>query len=111
MPLDLRKERSLEQKNMKTRIVQNIIVAIIMFFIFISELCLSVVFYIKHKKVSFFIKKLVSHSETKLNTKKTTTIYEIPWDFEKDKMRPGKYYTKEGIAYTVNSLGFRRGRI
>ena len=74
---------------------------------FISELCLSAVFYIKHKKVSFFIKKLVSRSETKLNTKKTTTFYNYPWDFEKDKMRPGKYYTKEGIAYTVNSLGFR----
>lgn len=94
---------------MKTRIVQNIIVGIITFFIimFVSELCLSAVFYIRDKKVSFFLKKLNSRSETKIDTKKTTPLYEIPWDFEKDKMRPGKYYTKEGVAYTVNSLGFR----
>src|SRR3990167_1908705 len=94
---------------MKMQAVQNIIIAIIMLFIFmlVSELCLSAVFYIKHKEVSFFIKKFVSRSEAKLDTKKTTTLYEIPWDFEKDKMRPGKYYTKEGIAYTINSMGFR----
>lgn len=94
---------------MKMQAVQNIIVAITMLFIFIlvSELCLSAVFYIKHKEVSFFIKKFVSRSETKLDTKKTTTLYEISWDFEKDKMKPGRYYTKERIAYTINSLGFR----
>ena len=33
--------------------------------------------------------------------------YEIPWDFTTNKMRPGKYITKSGIDYVVNSMGFR----
>ncbi len=47
------------------------------------------------------------------NTYKIPQDYSVPWDFTKNKMRPGKYTTKSNdqsisdIHYTVNSLGFR----
>jgi len=33
--------------------------------------------------------------------------YEINWDFSTNKMKPGKYLTKDGIVYNINSKGFR----
>ena len=38
---------------------------------------------------------------------KLTTNYIINWDYEKNKMKPGTYITKEGIEYRINSNGFR----
>lgn len=38
---------------------------------------------------------------------KITTNYEISWDYENNKMKPGSYLTDKGISYNINSKGFR----
>ena len=74
---------------------------VVIVFLFIELFAQSVILLFGEKKYSFFIKPLSNQIS------KVTTDYKIFWDYKNNKMLPGRYETKEGITYNINSKGFR----
>ncbi len=64
----------------------------------ISQLVIS---YYGQKSYSFLFKPFSNYFE------KYTQNYKIEWDYSKNKMKPGTYFTDKKIKYTINSKGFR----
>ena len=50
---------------------------------------------------SFFLKPFVNQLS------KYSMNYQISWDYEKNKMKPGTYITTNEVTYSINSKGFR----
>ena len=74
---------------------------VVIVFLFIELFAQSVILLFGEKKYSFFIKPFSNQIS------KVTTDYKIFWDYKNNKMLPGRYETKEGVTYNINSKGFR----
>jgi len=57
----------------------------------------------KDTGISFFFR----HFSNKIIKSTIKKEYEVNWNFSTNKMKPGKYLTKDGIVYNINSKGFR----
>lgn len=69
---------------------------------------LNIINYLRTDRLGHYgfpVNKIMNYLNTSKDRSRTT--YGIPWDFQNNKMRPGKYTTKLGVEYEVNSLGFR----
>ena len=74
---------------------------IVIVFLFIELIAQSIILLFGEKKYSLLIKPFSNQIS------KVTTDYKIFWDYKNNKMLPGRYETKEGITYNINSKGFR----
>lgn len=74
---------------------------IVIVFLIIELIAQSIIILFDEKKYSLFIKPFSNQIS------KVTTDYKIFWDYKNNKMLPGRYETKEGITYNINSKGFR----
>tara|TARA_A100001015_G_C14963445_1_gene701917 strand:- start:552 stop:1637 length:1086 start_codon:yes stop_codon:yes gene_type:complete len=71
--------------------------------VFIELIAQSIIFLAGENKYSIIIKPFSNQLST------VQTNYKISWDYKNNKMKPGKYLTEDGIAYNINSKGFRGG--
>ena len=74
---------------------------IVIIFLFIELTSQFVILAFGEKKYSLVLKPFSNQIS------KFTKDYKIAWDYKNDKMKPGKYSTKNGITYNINSKGFR----
>ena len=73
--------------------------------VLISEISLNIYNFSVGGLTGFPFNKIVNIYKN--NENEGIKIYSVPWDFEKEEMRPGEYVTEKGVHYVVNSLGFR----